>query len=435
MFERKRGLLLALAVTILLAGLVSDDVFAQTTVRMWTFLNPNGSSPREVALREIIDRFEAQNPDIRIVVEPQVWDQMGPKFLAAHAAGNAPDVIWVVQDMLGATIEANALADLNELFIKDWSDEFREDITDSLWWTCAIDGGHYCIYTSRNYIGLMYRKDYFEEQGISPEDIQTWDDLLEAAQKLTVRDANGNVIRWGLGMQFATAQADPQIMVPMVLERQGNLFDDDGRALFATEAGIDALQMQIDMVNKYGVTPRAAIDWSAEDLYEQFAAGRLAMINAAVVRTSGMQEQIGKEKVDFMLWPGVEPGRRAPGVLISWAVGVWEKSRVKEAAGRFVEYMTGPEADRVWVELGGQIPMRKSTIAAMPEFFSRPENQFLLRAAEGIANAGWVPPIAYDISGWRQDLNQAMQDAIVRGMSAKEALERAANRFNSRHRR
>ena len=435
MVYMKRFLLLALTVTVLLTGLGSGDAVAQTTVRMWTFLNPNGSSPCEVALREIINNFEAENPDIRIVVEPQVWDQMGPKFLAAHAAGNAPDVIWVVQDMLGATVEAKALADLNQLFIKDWSDEFREDITDSLWWTCSIDGGHYCIYTSRNYIGLMYRKDLLEEQGLSVSDIQTWDDLLDVAQKLTVRDQNGNVTRWGLGMQFATAQADPQIMVPMVLERQGNLFDKNGRALFNTAAGVDALQTQIDMVTKYGVTPRASIDWSAEDLYEQFAAGRLAMINAAVVRTSGMQEQIGKDKVDFMLWPGVEPGAHAPGVLISWTVGVWERSRVKEAAGRFVEYMTGPEADRIWVELGGQIPMRKSTIAAMPEFFSRPENQFLVRAAQGIANAGWVPPIEFDISGWRQDLNQAMQDAIVRGMSAEDALDRAASRFNSRHRR
>ena len=412
MVYMKRFLLLALTVTVLLTGLGSGDAVAQTTVRMWTFLNPNGSSPREVALREIINNFEAENPDIRIVVEPQVWDQMGPKFLAAHAAGNAPDVIWVVQDMLGATVEAKALADPNQLFIKDWSDEFREENTDSLWWTCSIDGGHYCIYTSRNYIGLMYRKDLLEEQGLSVSDIGTWDDLLDVAQKLTVRDRNGNVTRWGLGMQFATAQADPQIMVPMVLERQGNLFDKNGRALFNTAAGVDALQTQIDMVTKYGVTPRASIDWSAEDLYEQFAAGRLAMINAAVVRTSGMQEQIGKDKVDFMLWPGVEPGAHAPGVLISWTVGVWERSRVKEAAGRFVEYMTGPEADRIWVELGGQIPMRKSTIAAMPEFFSRPENQFLVRAAQGIANAGWVPPIEFDISGWRQDLNQAMQDAM-----------------------
>src|SRR4051812_21040834 len=60
----------------------------QTTIRMWTFLNPAGTSPREVALADIIAQFERANPDIKIAVEPQVWDQMSPKFLAAARAGN-----------------------------------------------------------------------------------------------------------------------------------------------------------------------------------------------------------------------------------------------------------------------------------------------------------------------------------------------------------
>ena len=431
----KRGIIVLLLLAIASATLASDEVLAQTTVRMWTFLNPNGSSPREVALRRIISDFEAKNPDVRIVVEPQVWDQMGPKFLAAHATGNAPDVIWVVHDMLGATIAAGALADLNELFVNRWSPEFRRDISDALWNVCAIGGRQYCIYTSRNYIGLMYRPDFFAEAGLSAADVKTWDDLVAVAKKLTSADPRGNVTRWGLGMQFSPVQADAQMMVPMLLEHQADLFDKDGRALFATEAAVNALQAQVDMVTRHGVTPRAAVDWTAEDLYEQFASGRLAMINAASVRMSGMQGQLGKDRVDFMLWPSVTPGKHAPGVIVSWTVGVWSKSPVKEAAGRFVEYMTGPEADRVWVELGGQIPMRRSTMQALAPFLARPENRYLAVAAQGIAESGYVPPVAFDISGWRQDLNEAAQDVLVRGLTPRQALERAAERFNARHRR
>src|SRR5690625_2918134 len=92
---------------------------AQQTVRMWTFLNPSGTAPREVALAQIIEDFEAENPDIKIEVEAQVWDQMTPKFLAAHSARNAPDVIWISTDLLGDVISAGAVADLNELFIND----------------------------------------------------------------------------------------------------------------------------------------------------------------------------------------------------------------------------------------------------------------------------------------------------------------------------
>ena len=38
------------------------DAWSQTTLRMWTFLNPGGQAPREKALKILIDRFEAANP-------------------------------------------------------------------------------------------------------------------------------------------------------------------------------------------------------------------------------------------------------------------------------------------------------------------------------------------------------------------------------------
>ena len=75
-----------------LAGL--PPALAQdTTVRMWTFLNPSGTSPREVALAQIIANYEKANPGTRIVVETQAWDQMTPKFLAAHNTGSATTTI------------------------------------------------------------------------------------------------------------------------------------------------------------------------------------------------------------------------------------------------------------------------------------------------------------------------------------------------------
>ena len=76
----------ALGLAIAAGGMIADAAQAQT-LRMWTFLNPAGTAPREKALAEIIKRFEAANPGVKIAVEPQVWDQMTPKFLAAHRAG------------------------------------------------------------------------------------------------------------------------------------------------------------------------------------------------------------------------------------------------------------------------------------------------------------------------------------------------------------
>ena len=58
-----------LSITFALAGIAGAA--AQTTVTLWTFLDPNKTSPRELALKQMIADFEAKNPAIRIIaVQP-----------------------------------------------------------------------------------------------------------------------------------------------------------------------------------------------------------------------------------------------------------------------------------------------------------------------------------------------------------------------------
>ena len=67
---------------------------------------------------------------------------------------------------------------------------------------------------SRNYVSILYRRDFFDQAGIDPASIKTWPDFIAAAKRLTQRDAAGNVTRWGFGQAFSEAQADAQMMVP-----------------------------------------------------------------------------------------------------------------------------------------------------------------------------------------------------------------------------
>lgn len=424
----------AMALAIGVGGLVADVAAAQT-LRMWTFLNPSGTAPREKALAEVIRRFEAGNPGVKVVVEPQVWDQMTPKFLAAHRAGNAPDLIWVVTDLLGDALKSNALADLNELFVSKWPAEAVAERKDGYWKVCERDGKLHCLFHSRNYYGVIYRKDFLKDAGIDPDTLTTWPAFTEAARKLTAKDAAGNVTRWGFGQQFSENLADSQMMTSLLLSRQGDLFESNGRAKWANPTGIEALKLQTDMVTVHGVTPRQAVSWSAEDLYEQFAAGRLAMFTAAVVRLSTMQAKVGKENVGFMIWPGIDGKKHAPAVMAGWAVGIWSGGKNKPLAGKFLEFMSTGEQDRIWVETGGQLPGAPSTLAAMTEFMARPENAYLSVAARGVKDYGWISPVEFGVGGFRQALNKAAQDVIVGGVDPKTALENAEKRFNQQNNR
>ena len=67
----------------------------KVTLTMWTFLDIKKESPREVALRKIIESFHEKNPNIEVIVEPQVWNTMPTKFFMGDSTGDAPDICWI----------------------------------------------------------------------------------------------------------------------------------------------------------------------------------------------------------------------------------------------------------------------------------------------------------------------------------------------------
>lgn len=432
MIRKLRGLAVALALALL--GMASDAA-AQTTIRMWTFLNPTGNAPRERVLADIIQRFEQANSGIRVVVEQQVFDQMTPRFLAAHRTGNAPDIVWVQTDLLGDAIRSGALADLNPLIIRNWPAERVAAYTDVYWRQCTVEGRLHCLFTSRNIITIIYRRDFLREAGIDPATLTTWPRFLEATQRLTTRDASGAVARYGFGQAFSENQPDPNLIVPHLLAAHGNLFDDEGRARFATPAGVAGLRLIADMVTRHGVTPRQAITWTVEDAYEQFAAGRLAMMIGASVRVSTMQARVGRENVGMMLFPGDGARPHSPGMTAGWAVSIWSRGRNLEQAARFVDHMMGPDSDRLWVESAGQLPASSAMLRERPDYFAQAQNEFLAVSARGMADYGWIAPIAYPVGGFRPILNKAVQRVLVDGIEPLAALEEAEREFNRRNAR
>ena len=429
----KKIIALVLACALLLS-LMSITAVAEEkkTVRMWTFLDPtNTTNGRSVALQQIIDKFEAEHPDIQIVVEPQDWASMSTKFFAAHAAGNAPDICWIIMDELGAALDLNSLEPLENLAIGQWSSDEIADIDDAFWQFGVRDGKHYQITFSRNYVTLYYRADLFAENNI--EIPRTWDELIAAAQKLTGFDEKLGVQRYGFGLGLATEDVDPQIMTNMILADQGTLFNEDGTANWANESGEKALETMCKFITEYGITPETAISTTGEELWTDFEAGKLAMISGGAIRVNTVRNNCvyDPEAVQIMLWPTADGEGHAPGVINGWCVGVWSGSQVKEEAGLFLEAMVSPEADKLWVELGGQPAMRQSTLENAKEYIEK--NQFLSVISEGFLTAGYPQPTDFSVSSWKNDLNNAAQKVLVEGMSAMEALEAVAQDFNDRN--
>lgn len=419
----KKKVVAALFVSAVCAGCMTmTSMAADTTIRMWTFLDPaNTENGRAVALAQMIEEFEAENEGVEIVVEPQDYNTMTAKFLAATTIGDAPDIIWCARDELCGVLNAGALEPLENLFMADWTEEEIADVDDVFFQFGERDGKHYTMGLSKNSVGLYYRSDLLEEAGLSVP--TTFDELLETAKVLTGEDEETGIYRYGLGQAFSTESADPQLIVNYIYDKQGSLFNEDGTANWSSEAGVEAMEWIVKTVEE-GVTPKEAVNTANEDTILEFEAGKYAMLLLGGVRMTNVREaaSFDSSTIQFAVLPG---GNNFDG----WFAGVWSGSENKELAGEFLEKMYSPEADELWVTLGGQAPLRKSTLENMSEFFAEESNQYMKVMSDSFTNA--IPlSNTYTVNGFKFDLNRAIQDVLT-GEEIQESLEAAETAFNT----
>lgn len=417
----KKKVLAALMATALCAGGMTMTAMAEdTTIRMWTFLDPsNTENGRSVALQQMIDEFEAENEGVKIVVEPQDWNTMTAKFLAATTTGDAPDIIWCARDELCGVLNAGALEPLENLFLGEWSEEEIADVDDAYFAFGEKDGQHYTLTLNKNAIVLYYREDLLEAAGL--EVPKTWNDIVACAEALTGENEETGQMQYGLGQSFATESNDPQLLLNYIVDKQGSLFNEDGTANWANEVGAEALKWTTDCIES-GITPKESVNTSIEDLYTEFASGKYAMSIGSGVRLASVRDAatFDGSKIQITAIPGNT-------IIDGWFTGVWSGSKNKEMAGKFLEKMYSSESDAKWVELGGQAPCRKSTVENLE---ITDENRYLEVMIQAFGE-GWLPSNEIPFVGWKYDLNPAVQAVITDGADPMEALADCENNFNT----
>ncbi len=408
-----------LTVILLVAFVALSCVFANAapeqkdvTVRMWTFIDPEGTGGRNVALKQMITEFEADNPGVHIVVEPKNWQTMTAEFLAAAATGTAPDIMWCSTGLLYGCIRDGLLTPYEELFMKDWTPEQIADVDDAFFKFGEKDGKHYTLGLSKNAVVLYYRADLLKAAGC--EVPTTFEELYEVAKK--VNDPANGV--YGLGQEFQ--QCDYPLFSNYMLAKQGSLFNADGTANFATEAGVEALEYMKRFVDE-GIIPPECVSKIGEDITLEFQSGKYAMMVRGFVRVGQVRAASSFNPLDVKVAP-IPTGSWIDG----WHVGVWSGSKVKDWAGKFVEKMYTTESDLLWVNLGAQAPVRQST---KEQITITEENDFIAVAGDIFANGYNIPnDKAYE--GVKEVLIQALQSYCFGGVDAMTALKTAEAEFN-----
>jgi multiple sugar transport system substrate-binding protein len=415
----------------------SEETLKPANLTMWTFLDLSSTNARAVVLGKLIDSFQAANPGVVVNVETQEWTTMSAKVIAGHAAGNAPDIFMINMANLGEAIASGCMEPLENMFLGNWTPEQLADIDTELF-RAGYDGKyHHEIPLFSGTFGIMYRTDLFDKFGIKPEELKTWDDLAKAAQKLTYVNEDKLQV-YGYGVGYSTDVTDPHGVLPTVLfSQEGGIFTEDGRPNnWSGEAGKAGLQFQLDLINKYKVMPPSCVALTSEEVYNMFEAGQFAMISGGSVRMPTVKSltSFDPNYVDFMSYPEWNNGQgNSIANAYAWNTAVWSGSKNKAAAGRFLEYLVSPEADKMWVTEANQMPVLNSTFETAADFINTPANSWMTATQKIYTKSALVFSGSYGITGFTLDLQNAMIYAFNDGLSVEDALKKAAQDFTDRN--
>ena len=414
----------------LAAALLASAAQAETTVTMWTFPDPAKGSPREVALKQMIEDFEAQNPDIKVRVEPQDFAQMPPKFFLGHRTGNNPDVVWIDAKNLGGLQQSGAGADLEKLIVDKWDADDKQDFFVEAGWEAARhEGVLVALPLFHGASVIYYRKDLLEAAGIDPASLSSWEGIREAAKALTKDDnGDGRVDVWGFGMPLAPLKTESTPVLIGMLEGDQPVFD-GCTAHFATETGVKALDYTVGLIADDEVTPRDALVYNVDDITEQFAAGRYAIAITSILRYSVIAKNatFDTANIGIVPWPTWTGEGSGPMPVSGWWVAAWKDSPRIEEAGKFIDFMVSPAGVKLWSVVGGQVPARRSLLN--DAHFQKPENAWVSTMIDAWSANSWMEPTECNTRTLQSVLNEATSRVLVDEIDPKAALEEAEAKF------
>ncbi len=161
-----------------LAGCTADDGTVHLTFQIWDVAQRDG-------MQAMCDAYTAEHPNVTIEVQVTSWDEYWTKLEAAAMSNQMPDIFWMHTNEILKYADYGKLADCSDIV----ETEHFSDI--SLSNASGSDGKLYGVPKDKDTVGLVYNKEMFDAAGVAyPDETWTWDDLVEASQK--IYDATGN---------------------------------------------------------------------------------------------------------------------------------------------------------------------------------------------------------------------------------------------------
>jgi ABC-type glycerol-3-phosphate transport system substrate-binding protein len=400
----RRHLLLAGVFGLLFSPAASAE---DVTLHFWD--NQQTESGLSQYQQEAVKRFEAENPGIKVEVTTIPYPEYQQRLLTAVQGGNAPDVSTIDQIWVAAFAEAGAIEPLDDLASQ--AGIKAETFFPGAWSSANYDGKLWGIpFNVDVWQFSFYNADLVKAAGIDPASLATFDGLKAASEKLT----GGG--KYGVGLVGHKGEDTVVILDSFIFSNGGKVLNDDGSCGLTSKESVEALKYVASLVP---YAPQGIANASTGDMRELFLNGSLAVEFWPALEQPTLQ----KSKINWDFVNGTAPEGKTPiGTFGGWNLVVYKASPNKDAAWKFIQFMTREDVNGAVVDL---VPANVKAA----ETFLKANRKGPDRIMEQLNHAAPRPlsPRYLEVS----DIEVTLAQDVYSGMDAQQAAEKACKAIDA----
>lgn len=346
---------LCLIFVLSLTGCTKKSEDSKTTLHFVTW-KPNIPA----AWDEILKVFEEENPDI--VIQRETGPHSSTAFhdmLTQKLKNKSTDVDVFLMDVIWPSEFAAAgwAAPLDELF----PEGERKMFLDGSILANTYKGKIYGVPLFVDSGILYYRKDLVDKHfgSVLPK---TWNDMVTQAQVIVSKEAKANNEIYGFSGQFKQYEGLVCDMMEYVLSNGGAILDpDSGQPALAGARAVEAVRFVRDsIIGK--AAPVGVLTYQEPESLDLFIQGK-AVFHRNWPYAWGVSNDPERSKiagkVGIMRLPHFEGGK-SYATLGGWQVGISSYSKNREAAWKFVKFLSGERGQKMLALQAGRAPTRKA---------------------------------------------------------------------------
>ncbi|QSO54015.1 extracellular solute-binding protein [Alicyclobacillus curvatus] len=392
-----------------------------TNITIWD--DYSSAQPAGKAFNTLVDEFNKSHPNIHVTAQYiTVGDNMLPKIMTALAGNQEPDMVAGGYPTWGPGLLDSGKVVTLDSYLKNSKTLHASDFYPGMLNVSSYKGKVLSIPNDGGDYGIFYNKNIFTQAGLNPnKPPQTWSELLKDAQQIKQKTGN-----WGFYVPIGNTEWTVWTFEGMLWGNGGTFIDTSGpkaKVEFNSPAGVQALQMWVDMIHKYKVAQPTAypITTQTSDILEK---GNVGMV------IDGPWDVAPLNKANFPLGTTMFPQGTSS---YSTNLGtdtffIFKTGKAKQdASWQFIEWFMKPSRLAQWDINASFLPTLTSVVntPAYAKFLK--DHPDMAPLVENLKYAHGRPSLK-SYNAISTELGNQIEAALYGQVSAKQALDTAATK-------